>query len=206
MFRPGPINRLNLSEELIAQRLRQANPNGKQTFAELQASNGGGRCAAVLMPLVHFEDGWHLLLIRRTDTVQDHKGQVAFPGGGCEVEDGDLEGTSLRETEEEIGVPPNAVRIMGRLPSLLTVSDFLVTPVVGTIRWPYPLKLSPDEVSRVFSIPLGWLADPANREERLYIHNGEEHRVIFFHPYDGETLWGASARMVLILMHVLGLD
>jgi 8-oxo-dGTP pyrophosphatase MutT (NUDIX family) len=205
-LQPGSINNQTLPEEVIALRLRQANPNGKASFTELQAINGGGRCAAVLIPFVHADDGWHLLFIRRTDTVQDHKGQVAFPGGGCEIIDGDLEGTSLRETEEEIGIPANAICILGRLPSLLTVSDFLVTPIVGTIHWPYPMKISQEEVSRVFSIPLAWLSDPSNREERLYLRNGEEHMVTFFHPYDGETLWGASAKMVLILLHVLGLD
>jgi 8-oxo-dGTP pyrophosphatase MutT (NUDIX family) len=201
----GPLNRVTLPEALIAERLRQSASTGKETFDELQAFKGGGRCAAVLIPFVHTEDGWHLLFIRRTDTVQSHKGQVAFPGGGCEAEDIDLEGTAVRETEEEVGVAAQDVRILGRLPSLLTVTDFLVTPVVGTFLWPYPLRICTDEVSRVFTIPLTWLADPEHREERPYILKGRKYPVTYFQPYDGEVLWGASAWMTLELMSCLGI-
>lgn len=199
-------NNQNLPVELISERLRQALPDGRQSFEDLQMKNGGGRCAAVLVLFVQAEDGWRLLFIRRTDTVPDHKGQVAFPGGGCERSDGDLEATALRETEEEIGIRPGDVCILGRLPSLHTNTDFLVTPVVGTVRWPYNLILSPEEVGRAFTIPLAYLADPRNREERPYISHGREFMVTFFRPYDGEILWGASAWMVLALLKSLNLE
>jgi 8-oxo-dGTP pyrophosphatase MutT (NUDIX family) len=170
----------------------------------MQKTSSNARCAAVLMPLVRIEDDWHLLLIKRSEGVADHKGQVAFPGGACETEDDSLEATALRETAEEIGIAPQAVRILGRLRELVTVSSYCVAPIVGVIKWPYELSLSPDEVSRTFTIPLVWLADLKNREKRIQNRSGREVEVIYYKPYDEEVLWGATARMVYNLLEVLG--
>ena len=163
------------------------------------------KCAAVLVPLVHTQEGWQLLLIRRTETVADHKGQVAFPGGGCEPEDHSLVETALRETMEEIGVKPDDIKVLGHLGDLMTVSNYRVAPIVGTFSWPYSFVLSTGEVSRIFTIPLAWLANPENQETRLLNHLGQEIQVIYFKPYDGEILWGATARMVDKLLEVLDL-
>ena len=171
----------------------------------LLALNGRVRKAAVLLPLVWEADEWRLLFTRRTDHVQDHKGQVSFPGGASEEADGSPLVTALRETEEEIGIPPGKVRILGRLPEVLTNSDYLVTPVVGAVDWPQPLHPSPDEVSRVFTIPLDWLADGRHREERTFTdRKGEERLVTFFQPYDGEMLWGVSAGITVQFLEALG--
>jgi len=137
--------------------------------------------------------------------VADHKGQVAFPGGACETEDESLEATALRETEEEIGIQPDEVRILGRLRELITVSGYCVAPIVGVIKWPIQLSLSPAEVTRVFTMPLQWLTYPENREIRMLNRSGRDVEVIYFKPYDGEVLWGATARMVNNLMEVLGI-
>jgi 8-oxo-dGTP pyrophosphatase MutT (NUDIX family) len=162
-----------------------------------------GRCAAVLVPLARVEGEWHLLLIKRSETVADHKGQVAFPGGACEAGDGSLETTALRETAEEIGILPDDIKILGSLRDLVTVSGFYVAPIVGVIKWPYPLKLSEEEVSRAFTIPLAWLADPENRETRMLNRLGRDVEVIYYRPYEDEVLWGATARMVSNLIEVL---
>lgn len=159
--------------------------------------------AAVLMPLFVDEDGWHLLLTRRTDHVETHKGQVSFPGGARDPEDGDLVQTALREAWEEVGLAPQDVQVLGCLPPMALVSHFVVTPVAGMIPWPYPLKLSRDEVSRVFSIPLDWLADPANRYTLEHDHEGQRWPVLYYQPYDGEVLWGASAYMTSQLLHLI---
>lgn len=175
--------------------------------AEQTGMTGPFRKAAVLMPLAKIKGEWHLVYTRRTETVQDHKGQVAFPGGAWEPVDNSLEETALREANEEIGLLPSDVRILGNLDQMLTITSFLVTPVVGVIRWPFPFILSQAEVSRVFTIPLAWLADPANAEERPFFHPQRNATllVIYYQPYDGEILWGASARMTRILLKVLKL-
>jgi 8-oxo-dGTP pyrophosphatase MutT (NUDIX family) len=161
------------------------------------------RQAAVLVPLVCMDGEWRLLFIRRSDQVFDHKGQVAFPGGSCEDSDGSVEQTALRETREEIGVEPKDVRVLGQMEKLLTGTGYRITPVVGIIPWPYPVTLSPDEVAAVFSIPLNWLADPENREEKPFIRGEETIKVIYFSPYQGELLWGATARMTVNLITLL---
>lgn len=162
------------------------------------------REAAVLVPLV-CEDGiLHLLFTRRTDLVHDHKGQVAFPGGSVEPQDSSLEDTALRETYEEIGILPAEIRVLGMLPLFNTITGFLIRPVVGVIPWPYDLRLSTQEVSRVFTIPMAWLANPANRIERkMILSDGRNEKVVFFNTYDGETLWGATARITLNFLDIL---
>lgn len=166
---------------------------------------GTPRPAAVLMPLLKQDNAWHLLLTRRNSNLQEHSGQVAFPGGRMDPEDANLEQTALREAYEEIGLHPKDVRILGQLRELLTITNYRVTPIVGVIPWPYPLRLQSEEVSRAFTIPLDWLADPANREthEHQLPAPFDAVSVIYFQPYDGEVLWGASARFTLTLLQTL---
>lgn len=163
------------------------------------------RPAAVLMPLLTHNNTWHLLLTRRNSNLQEHSGQVAFPGGRMDVQDASPEQAALREAYEEIGLHPKDVRILGRLRQIRTVTNYNVTPVVAAIPWPYPLRPQAEEVSRIFTIPLNWLADPTNYE--LHQHRlptpFDSVSVIYFHPYDGEILWGASARFTLTLLRAL---
>jgi len=203
----------NLTESFISHRLQQTYHPGALAWTDGYAELFGSepedslKCAAVLMPLTCRDDGWHLVFTRRTDTVESHKGQVSFPGGGCDLEETTAEQTALRETEEEIGVKVRDVRILGRLNDMVTITRFKVSPVVGVIPWPYEFKLSPIEVSRVFTIPLAWLARRENWDEHNVTPGGAPRPfpVITYHPYDGEILWGASARMTLELLRVIGL-
>ncbi|HFC09642.1 MAG TPA: CoA pyrophosphatase [Chloroflexi bacterium] len=169
---------------------------------------GRPRPAAVLIPLFQHEGAWHTLFIHRAPHPHDpHSGQVAFPGGQQERTDPTLVATALRETEEELGLPPHAVRVLGTLPRHRTVSNFWITPVVGGIPWPLPLHPSQSEVVRFFVVPLAWLRDPAHRETRTR-HLGPGLPPIsttFFQPYEGEVIWGATARIVLTLLKALGL-
>lgn len=151
--------------------------------------------AAVLMPLIRLENQWHLIYTLRSVRLHDHSGQVSFPGGSWEPGDATLIETALRESWEEIGINPGAVRIMGCMAKMAMITRFMVTPVVGIVDWPTPLTVNPDEVDRVFSIPLDWLADPTNREYRVHTHGGIDFDVLYFKPYDGETVWGATAGM-----------
>lgn len=158
------------------------------------------RDAAVLLPLVRIDNTWHILMIRRTASERDyHSGQVAFPGGKWETTDASLTATALREAEEEIGLKPDNVEVLGQLPPHYSISAYRITPIVGIIKeWPTPLVLAPDEVARAFTMPLTWLANPANHTMRpKTMPSGHTVPVAYFEYYDNELLWGATARMVL---------
>lgn len=161
--------------------------------------------AAVLMPLLKVGDSWELLFTRRLDTLPEHSGQVAFPGGRCDPGDIGPEQAALRETEEEIGIKSADVRILGRVNRFLTVTNYLVTPIVGIVPWPYPLVLAEAEVSHTFTIPLKWLANRNNRYQRTRTipHSGQTITAIYFKDYYGEVLWGASARFTVRLIDML---
>ncbi len=198
-----------LTEETIAKKLRRAYRTGKIASTDGYAEMYAGvdlTCAAVLLPLVWKDNGWHLLFTRRTDSVYHHKGQVSFPGGACDEGESTPEETALREAEEEIGLRPDRVRVLGRLNAVLTITHYRVTPVVGVMPWPYPLRPAPREVGRVFTIPLAWLSVRANWEERNATPKGQPRAfpVIIYHPYDGEILWGATARMTHNFLEVIG--
>jgi len=163
------------------------------------------RPAAVLVPLYFHAGEWHVLFTLRTEHVETHKGQVSFPGGRVDPEDRDRVDTALREAEEEIGLRRADVTVLGQLDALLTVTQYHITPVVGVFAWPYPFVLSTNELSVVFGAPLRWLADPANLEikQREPIVPGPLIPVYYLH-YGGYTIWGATARMLLNLIEVLG--
>ena len=164
------------------------------------------RTAAVLIPLAWVDNAWQLVLIRRAEHSEDmHSGQVAFPGGGSHPTDPDPQTTALREAYEEIGLMPTDVQIVGKLNSFVTISSYIVTPIVGIIPWPYEFTLASDEVSRVFTIPLEWLADNDNFEvrQREFPFPYPPISVIYYKTYDGEVLWGASARFTVGLIDIL---
>jgi 8-oxo-dGTP pyrophosphatase MutT (NUDIX family) len=199
-----------LTEELISQQLGKSYQSGAVATFDGEAGmyqNVNLRCAAVLLPLVRWQDEWQLVFTRRTDTVENHKGQVAFPGGGCELGEATPEATALREAWEEIGLLPEDVHLLGRMNDVITITHYRITPVVGVIPWPYQVRLEKAEVARVFTIPLLWLADRLNWGERPFTLNGIRHPipVINYHPYDGETLWGISARIIQNFLEVLAL-
>jgi 8-oxo-dGTP pyrophosphatase MutT (NUDIX family) len=179
---------------------------GQALDPSLDAAFAALRPASVLVPLLYANGCWSLLFTRRTETVNSHKGQVSFPGGAADQGDASPEATALREAFEEIGLMPEDVSIFGRLASRATVSSFLITPVVGRVRWPGKFQVSPQEVSRLFTIPLDWLADPANWEERpRTIPGGYYEKIVYYQPYDGEILWGITARITLDLLAALRL-
>ena len=157
---PPHINQpilMNLTQDYIAQKLKESRKNADDSdgYAEIPVKPTTRlRNAAVLVPLTYVQDEWHILFTRRTDRVQSHKGQVSFPGGASDEGETTPEQTALREADEEIGMHPADVQILGRLSQLITISSFRVTPVVGVIPFPYAFKVANIEVARVFTIPL----------------------------------------------------
>lgn len=169
---------------------------------------GYPQSASVLVPMLRNEGQWEILFTRRTSSLPEHSGQVAFPGGRADPEDDNPEETALREAEEEISLLRKDVLILGRLRELRTITNYCVQPIVGKIPWPYHFKLAKEEVSRVFTIPLEWLADPGNRKIQ-YRELPDPHSpipVIYFNKYDGELLWGVSAEIILNFLETLQQD
>jgi len=193
-----------LSIDDIRARLQAQNDTTYDVPPELLT--GDSREAAVLVPFVRIEDAWHILYIRRTQYEGDrHSGQVAFAGGKRDPQDIDLVATALREAEEEIGVAKNDINLLGSISHHHTISEFQVTPFIAEMPWPYPLTLDEVEVARAFTLPLSWLAEASNyrTEARMHPDSNRPWPVVYYDYFDGELLWGATARMTLSLVEVL---
>jgi len=158
--------------------------------------------AAVLIPLVRRTAGLDLLLTVRTDNVEHHKGQISFPGGAREPEDGDVFDTALREATEEIALPRDQVEMIGRIDDLATPTGFVVSPVVGYIAALPELQLQPEEVSAYFTAPLAFFLEAENGYTREYEREGESRRV-WFYDYGQYTIWGITAAIIRNFKQVL---
>jgi mutator protein MutT len=169
------------------------------TSAQRQALK---RRQAVLAPV--YDDGGegHVLLTRRTMQLRSHAGEISFPGG--RVEPGETPATgACREAQEEVGLDPASVEIIGELDHLSTVSsDSFIVPYIGALPGRPEVVLSPAEVDAVLFVPLAELADPAiYREERWVFPDGVERSIHFFELV-GDTLWGATAAMLRQLLGI----
>lgn len=151
--------------------------------------------AAVLLLLTN-RGGPHVVFAKRTEDVAHHKGQFSFPGGIVETWDGSRLETALREAQEEIGLPPSAVEILGTLDDTETrATQFVITPFVGLIREPVHYIPDGKEIERVLEVPLAALLDPAIFRVEMWERDGEIHPV-YFYEYNGETIWGATGRIL----------
>ncbi len=172
--------------------------------AARRADRPGFRQAAVLLPLYESEAGPHLVLTKRTNLVPTHKGEISFPGGGFEEADGDLLATALREAQEEIGLDPEDVEVLGTLDDTLTVSSrHVVRPVVGFIPHPYPYRLDPFEIERLIHLPISALLRGAPFREEIWEREGCP-VTVFFYEHDGDTVWGLTARILKQFVEVVG--
>ena len=196
------------SEAEIRSRLKEQNYNNLYAISGEYSLPSNAKLltpAAVLVPMLSESDGWHLLFTRRNSDLPEHSGQVSFPGGRMDQHDKNATDTALREASEEIGLNPMDVTVLGSLPPLRTITNYIVTPIVGTVPTPYQFIIAPDEVSRVFTIPVRWLANRQNYN--IHYRNLPGHQeplsIIYFNEYDGELLWGASARIVVSFIKYL---
>lgn len=152
--------------------------------------------AAVLLLLDLKDDDPHILFVKRTEGVAHHKGQFSFPGGTHEPSDGSLLETALREAEEEIGLPRDAVEIIGELDDILTrATRFVITPFVGLLRYAPPFAVDGREIEKIISVPVSSLLDPENFREEQWLHEETWHPV-YFYDYQGDVIWGATARIL----------
>lgn len=158
--------------------------------------------AAVLIPLLIKDQEWHVLVTQRSENVEHHKGQISFPGGAWDPEDADLQATALRETYEEIGIPPEVVEVLGALDDFQTISRFAVTPYVGVIPHPFPYRLNSHEVEAVVEVPLSFLLEPAHLRVEYLEREGTLHEVLIW-QYGRYTIWGATARILKNLLDLI---
>ncbi len=159
------------------------------------------RQAAVLVPLVRRPEGLTVLLTKRTDHLNDHAGQVSFPGGRTDPGDGDAVATALREAHEEVGLAADEIEVIGVLPTYTTVTSYEVTPVVALLDPPRALALDAFEVAEVFEVPLAFLMDPSNHRRHAVEFQGIARRFISM-PWGADArgepyfVWGATAAML----------
>jgi len=186
----------------LRERLRRPLP-----ASSIYGDDDAGRLAAavtaasVLVPIVTHAE-LTVLFTQRTAQLRSHSGQVSFPGGRAEPGDPTPESTALRETQEEIGLAPERIEVLARMPEYLTRTGYRVTPVVGLVA--PPLALLPDtrEVAEVFEVPLAFLLDPANhqRETRELAGKTVGYWVM---QYGDRRIWGATAGMLVNLYRML---
>jgi len=160
------------------------------------------KSAAVLIALVNNSNtdemnanGLQVLLTKRASHLKHHPSQISFPGGKVEPTDKSLIHTALREAEEEIGLSPDAVSIIGQLPNYEIISGYQVTPIIALVESPQYYKKDVNEVDEIFHVPLQHFLQPKNHRSIISYHNGRHHNVHFF-PYKHYNIWGATAAML----------
>jgi mutator protein MutT len=159
------------------------------------------RRACVLIPLIRNSGGWSILFTRRSEQLAAHSGQIAFPGGSVESDE-TLEQAAIREAEEEVGIPPQHVELIGRLDDVITHSGFLVAPFAGVIHEPIEYVMQEAEVVEIFEVPLEALLDVRNPEVRYVPFRGKQYPAYFYRHEDYE-IWGLTGRMLKAFLDVV---
>jgi len=151
--------------------------------------------AAVLIPLICYQNHMEILLTKRAEHLTHHGGQVSFPGGKAEVDDENLIATAIREANEEISLPTEAIEIIGQLHPYQTISGYIVTPIVALINEDVDYVADENEVSEIFQVPLKHFLSAENRHSVTIMQRGRSHQVHFM-PYKNYNIWGATAAML----------
>ncbi len=159
-----------------------------------------GRDAAVLIPLLEYPDGLHVLFTERAHHLRHHPGQISFPGGGFEPQDTSLFETAQREAMEEVGVPPSQVEVIGALPLYRTISGYQITPVVAFVTPDFAYDIDPNEVASVFDVPLAHLMNKTNHLTHQASRFNQSFP-IYFIPWRERMIWGATAAILRNLSH-----
>ncbi len=188
------------SDALVSQRLAQAPSLAGDACLTAPAAL---TAAAVLVPLIDRAEGMTVLLTQRTAHLANHGGQISFPGGRVERDDADSTDAALRETMEEIGLDRGRISILGRLDDYVTVTGFLVAPVVGFVQPPFALAPDPFEVEEIFEVPLGFILDPDNHQRHSRAALDGATRYFYAITYGERYIWGATAAMLINLYEAL---
>jgi mutator protein MutT len=162
------------------------------------------RRACVLIPLIRNGAGWSILFTKRSENLAAHSGQIAFPGGSVEPGES-LEQAAIREAEEEVGIPPRDVELIGRMDDVITHSGFLVAPFVGVIGAPFDVIIQESEVVEVFQVPIEALLDAANPEVRYVPFRDKKYPAYFYH-HGPHEIWGLTGRMLKALLDLVWLS
>ena len=160
-----------------------------------------GTRASVMLPLFEKENGLHIVLTKRTDEMKVHPGEISFPGGMYEEEDGDTMKTALRECREEIGVNTEDAEIVGRLDDMPTLTGFVITPYVGVIPYPYAFTINQREVAYLIYLPFEHIEKSHLVQEQME-YRGKVETIDAFY-YNGERIWGATCRILLKLKRIV---
>ncbi|MBI4202574.1 MAG: CoA pyrophosphatase [Chloroflexi bacterium] len=158
--------------------------------------------SAVLLLLYPKEGEYCVLLNKRSMEVEFNKGEMCFPGGSKDPEDADLVATALRESEEEMGIRPKDIIILGELSETNTGAGFRIHPYVGTIPYPYTFTPSGIEIAEVVEVPVAHLMDPRNYVEDMRMRNGVLTRMTTF-TYNEHRIFGATARILRQFLEIL---
>lgn len=158
--------------------------------------------AAVLLLLYPKDGEYCILLQKRTDGVEHHKGEISLPGGSRDLDDRDFLDTALREVHEEMGIRPEAVTVLGDLDDVVTRSQFGIRVFVGTIPYPYPFKPSPVEIAEVLEVPVAELLSSANRREEVRWVDGRVSKA-YSYAYKEHLIFGATAQIITQFLELL---
>ncbi|WP_394229845.1 CoA pyrophosphatase [Shewanella colwelliana] len=153
------------------------------------------RQAAVLVAFIEQKQELHLILTRRASHLRAHPGQISFPGGKVEKSDKNLEATALREAHEEIALAISNVEVLGQYPMFNTFTGFAIAPIIGVVKQGFNPILDPGEVDELFTVPLSFLLNPANRVVKHFMRRGIQYPVYFI-QYQEYFIWGATAAMI----------
>jgi 8-oxo-dGTP pyrophosphatase MutT (NUDIX family) len=156
------------------------------------------REAAVLVPLFQRAGVPHVLFTKRPMTLRSHAGQFSFPGGARDPEDETPLHTALREAQEEVGIPPERVQVLGMLNESPTVTNFRIQPFVGVIPGDLTYRPNPEEIELILEVPMARLLSPQAPRRELWRRGGKDHEVYFF-DYGPHVIWGATARILVEL-------
>lgn len=174
----------------------------QNTIAQKKDHRSDQTRAAVLIPIIAAKDGLELLLTHRTDRVEHHKNQISFPGGAVDANDNSIIEAALRETEEELGISPREIEVVGLIDEVTTPSRFLITPVVGILKSLPPLRLNEIEVRDVFTVPLSFFHDQKNMRMEYREFEGKKYEV-YFYEYGDKTVWGVTAYMIRLFLQCI---
>lgn len=190
----------NLSEQLALKTMELDEENIISPYSRSDEKNFNNfkppvKEAAVLVSFLHREDQSRLILTRRTLSLSNHKGQIAFPGGKIDKEDLSPSHAAIREANEEIGINQAQIKVLGKLPLYQTVTGYNITPIVGELSPPFIFKKAEDEVDEIFELPVEFMMDVKNFKRESVIYQGER-REFWALPFNDYYIWGATAAIL----------